>query len=576
MQAKTFAQLKKNLKQPPAEAKPIRAALLGDTATQFLGQALRGTGLDHGFNLEMWEADFDQVERQALDPGSELHAFRPEVVIVFLSAHKLLGKYNGTDRELRSNFSASQLAFIRQIHDSIRDASGAKVIFYNFPEIDDAVFGSHANKVESSFPFQLRKLNHELMALAATTPSLYLCDLSSIQNRLGRNAMFQPSIYVNAEMVLSIDALPEVAARTFELVAAMHGKVRKCVVLDLDDTLWGGVIGDDGIENIQLGHLGIGKAFTEFQYWLKKLRERGIVLAVCSKNTQSVAQEVFEKHPDMVLRLEDIAVFVANWDNKVDNIRRIQETLNIGFDSMVFIDDNPFERNMVRENIPGIAVPEMPQDPANYLEYLYALNLFETASFSEEDVERTRQYRVEAQRQQVREKFANEDEYLRSLEMLSRVEVFNKFNTPRVAQLSQRSNQFNLRTVRYTESDIARIAGSSTHVGISFGLEDKFGDHGIICATILEHKDDAAFIDTWFMSCRVLKRTLENFVLNTLVERAKEAGCARLVGEYVPTAKNEMVRDHYPNLGFQTANGHWVLDVANYKARESFIKTRAA
>jgi FkbH-like protein len=573
---KAFSELKRNLKNPASNLKAIRVALLGDTATQFLGEALRGMGVEHGFDLQIWEADFDQIERQVFDAGSELYEFKPEIVIVFLSTHKLLGRHGKLDRESQRGFAASQTELIVRIHESVDEKLRAKTVIYNFPEIDDAVFGSYANKVESSFPFQLRKLNYELMLIASTIPSLYLCDISSIQNRVGRGVMFQAAIYVNTEMVLTLDVLPEVAARTVELIAAMQGKVRKCLVLDLDDTLWGGVIGDDGIENIQLGELGIGKAFTEFQYWVKKLKERGVILAVCSKNTESVAKEPFESHPDMVLRLADIAVFVANWENKIDGIRRIQETLNIGFDSMVFLDDNPFERNMVRENIPGIAVPEMPEDPADYLEYLYSLNLFETASYSSEDAERTQKYQVEARRNEVREKFANEDDFLRSLDMLSRVEPFTKFNTPRVAQLSQRSNQFNLRTIRYTEADIARIAASTDRFGFSFTLEDKFGDHGMICAVVLDADGDAAFIDTWFMSCRVLKRGMERFVLNTLVDFAKSKGYARLVGEYLPTAKNAMVKDHYATLGFTAVGNRWELDIAAYEPAPTFIAAKPA
>jgi FkbH-like protein len=282
------------------------------------------------------------------------------------------------------------------------------------------------------------------------------------------------------------------------------------------------VIGDDGLEGIQLGHgLGIGKAFTEFQMWVKKLKQRGIILCVASKNNEDTAKEPFLHHPDMILRLDDIAVFQANWETKVDNIRTIQRILNIGFDSMVFLDDNPFERSMVRDNIPGITVPELPEDPGLYLEYLYSLNLFETASYSQADKDRTKQYQVEAQRVSLAKTFHNEADFLKSLAMVSTVEGFTRFNTPRVAQLSQRSNQFNLRTVRYTEEDIARLAADPTVIDLSFTLEDKFGDNGLIAVIIMRPQDaDTLFVDTWFMSCRVLKRGMENFTLNTMVRVA--------------------------------------------------------
>jgi FkbH-like protein len=572
---KNFTELKKNLKKDFSNLKHLKIAILGDSATQFIKQAIQGLGYDEGFNLEVWEADFNQIERQVFDPSSELYDYNPEIVIVFQSSHKLLGKYNKINPEQHLQFASNELESISNVYSNLTNNLNAKVIYYNYTEIDDSVFGNFSNKTESSFLFQLRKLNYELMVLASKTPNLFLCDLSSIQNLVGKSNFFQTSIYINTEMVLSIDVLPKVASKTLDLIKTINGVFKKCVILDLDNTTWGGIIGDDGIENIQVGSLGIGKAFTEFQYWIKKLKNRGVIVAVCSKNNESVAKEPFEKHPEMVLHLEDISVFIANWENKADNIRQIQSILNIGFDSMVFLDDNPFERNIVRENIPEICVPELPEDPADYLEYLYPLNLFETVSFSSEDTERTKLYQIEAQRVTVQQKFTNEDDFLQSLNMLSLIESFTKFNTPRVAQLSQRSNQFNLRTIRYTEADIDRVSMSSDFFTFAFTLEDKFGDNGLICVIILKHENKSTlFIDTWFMSCRVLKRGMENFVLNTITGFAKEKGYTYLKGEYISTAKNEMVKDHYLNLGFEQDDTEWKLDVENYTNRKSFINTK--
>ncbi|KAB6209814.1 HAD-IIIC family phosphatase, partial [Bacteroides xylanisolvens] len=342
--------------------------------------------------------------------------------------------------------------------------------------------------------------------------------------------------------------------------------------------VWGGIVGDDGWENIQVGHgLGIGKAFSEFQQWVKKLKKRGIIIAVCSKNDEKKAKEPFEKNPEMVLKLDDIAVFVANWENKANNIHTIQSILNISFDSMVFLDDNPFERNMVRENVAGVTVPELPEDPSDYLEFLYSQNLFETASYSEDDKERTKQYQVEAKRVSMQKSFTNDADFLKSLDMVSVVKGFDKFNIPRVAQLSQRSNQFNLRTVRYTDAEIFAIEKNDNYVTFSFTLKDKFGDNGLICVIILNKKNtETLFVDTWIMSCRVLKRGMENFALNTIVEWAKINGFKKIVGEYLPTAKNAMVEQHYPNLGFTKIEGgetmQYVLDVNSYKPFECYIK----
>jgi FkbH-like protein len=324
----------------------------------------------------------------------------------------------------------------------------------------------------------------------------------------------------------------------------------------------------------------VGKAFTDLQLWARHLKERGIILAVCSKNEEAIAKEPFEKHPDMVLGLEDIAVFSANWENKPDNIRRIRDILNIGMDSMVFLDDNPFEREMVRKEIPEITVPELPLDPAEYVPFLRAQNLFETASYSEEDAGRTQMYREEAGRKSLEIAYASEEEFLAGLEMKAVVSPFNKFNTPRVAQLSQRSNQFNLRTVRYTEKEIEEIAASPDHRTFAFNLEDKFGDYGLISAVILKRDGgrggDAFFIDTWIMSCRVLKRGVERFVLDRLASAAREAGARSLIGEYLPTPKNALVKDHYAGLGFRAADGRWVLSVESHPPTPTFINEIAA
>lgn len=569
----SFKELKRNLKKDVSGFPSIKIALLGDTATQLLAVAIRGMGYSRGYNIELFEADFNQIERQVMDPNSDLHNFRAQYTIVFQSTHKLLEKYSLMSSAQQANLSEQRLGFVQTLCNSV----SGRIIYYNYPEIDDAVFGSYANKVSTSFLYQIRKLNFELMNLAQEHPNLFICDLASLQNKFGRDNMFDSSVYVSTEMVLSIDDLPYVASRTMDIVCAAEGKIKKCLILDLDNTVWGGIVGDDGWENIQVGHgLGIGKAFTEFQQWVKKMRNRGIIIAVCSKNDEEKAKEPFEKNPEMVLQLDDIAVFVANWNNKADNIRSIQSILNIGFDSMVFLDDNPFERNMVRENIPDITVPELPEDPGEYLEYLYSLNLFETISYSNADSDRTKQYQVEAQRAMLQHNFTNEGDFLQSLEMVSDVRGFEAFNIPRVAQLSQRSNQFNLRTVRYTEAEIEAISKDERYANFSFTLSDKFGDNGLIAVVILREQNvDTLFIETWLMSCRVLKRGMEHFVLNTIVAYAKEKGYKRIIGEYLPSAKNKMVEKHYPDLGFSKIESvdstQYALDVEEYQNMECYI-----
>ena len=569
----TLNELKKILKNDNSGLPVLKLALLGDTATQFLATAIKGIGIERGYNIDLFEAEYNQIEQQIFDPTSELNSFDAQFVVVFQSTHKLNEKYSLMPSDSWGTLAEQRIEFVKTICEVIK----VPVIYFNYSEIEDTVFGSYANKVSNSFSYQVRKLNYELMNLTQVFSNLFICDLAGLQNKFGRDFIFNPSIYTSTEMILSLDAVPYVASRVMDIVAALQGKVKKCLILDLDNTLWGGIIGDDGLEGIELGHgLGIGKAFSEFQMWIKKLKNRGIIICVCSKNDEAKAKEPFEKHPDMILKLEDISVFMANWESKVDNIRMIQKILNIGFDSMVFLDDNPFERNVIRENISGIIVPELPEDPAYYLEYLYSLNLFETASYSVADKDRTKQYQVQAERVAFSKTFANEDDYLKSLNMVSKVEGFNNFNIPRVAQLSQRSNQFNLRTVRYSDVDIKALSEDSNSICLAFSLEDKFGDNGLIAVVIMKKQDaETLFIDTWFMSCRVLKRGMENFTLNTIVSAAKNKGYKKIIGEYLPTPKNEMVKDHYANLGFtkikEAETAKFLLEVENYETKSCFI-----
>lgn len=568
----TFNELKKNLNKDFSTLPRRRLALVGDSATQFLAKAIKASGYAEKLNFEIFEAEFGQMDTQLLDPGSDLYRFNPEFVVVYPCAEKLWERFTTTEPRERPGFSDQILAQIHAWWKTVAQHSQAKVIHFNFVELNDGVFGHFAAKTTASFPYQIKRLNLELMNLAQREKHVFIADVAGLAAQVGYAHAHDPRLSATSKIALALDFLPTAAKAVVDIAKAVSGSVKKCLVLDLDNTVWGGVIGDDGIENIQIGELGMGHAFDALQRWARELKQRGIILAVCSTNNEEIAKKPFRDHPDMILRLEDIAIFVANWDNKVDGIKRIQQTLNIGFDSMVFLDDSPFERNLVRALLPELVVPELPEDPALFVPYLLSLNLFETASFSEEDRHRTGQYQQEAARAEAQRAFTSIDDYLANLNMVSAVSGFDDFTVPRVAQLTQRSNQFNLRTVRYTEADIERIRKSVDFIPFAFHLRDKFGDYGLIGLVILRRlTDEAVFIDTWIMSCRVLKRGMEQFTLNRLVEQARQHGFNRLIGEYLPTAKNGIVKDLYAELGFAASNGKWELDLQGFNPLKTFI-----
>lgn len=567
-----FLQLKKNCKKDMSNLPTYKVAIMGDCATQHLATAVKGYGFEEGLGLNVLDTDYNQILAQTYDDQSELYTFEPATILIVNCVEMLYTKYAETESSERSQFAGKMFEQMANVWDTILSKGTMKILQFNYAELDDKTFGNYGNKVESSFLWQVRKLNLLLMEGAAARGNVYIVDVASLQNEVGRNVFHDEKLYYIAKMPFSMDILPRIAKEVLTIVRTIRGQFKKCVVLDLDNTLWGGVVGDDGLEGIQVGELGIGHAFQEFQTWLKELKKRGILLAVCSKNDEDKAKEPFEKHPEMVLRLEDIAMFVANWEDKASNIRTIQETLNIGMDSLVFVDDNPFERGVVHSLIPEITVPEMPEDPALYVSYLRSLNLFETGSYSAEDAGRTKQYQEEAGRVTLQKQFANYDEYLANLEMQAEAKPFDSFHYPRIAQLTQRSNQFNLRTIRYSEEDIERIALDDHYVTLYYTLKDKFGDHGLISVVIMEKDGEALFVNTWLMSCRVLKRGMEEFIVSKMISVAKELGYQKVIGEYIKTPKNAMVEKIYEKMGFTPlSDGRYEVNVADFQPGKTYI-----
>ena len=570
--SKTLRQLARQV-NPESNHKITKFAILGNRSTQFLSKFIQQSAKIQGIHAEIYESDYNQVEAEILNPHSALYQFQPQFVFVVHSLGKLRGDFYDLSLENKNDFNQSFLAQREMLCQTLLNHLSAHIILTNFELSFDGVFGNFANKTRAAFPNQLRRINTGLMDLAEKISQVHILDIAAMGSQLGLSALQNPELYINADIPYATDSEAKIAWEFVSIVSVIQGKFKKCLIMDLDNTLWGGIIGDDGMAGIQIGNLGIGKAFTEIQKWAKQLKERGIILAICSKNQEDIAKEPFERHPEMVLKLDDIAVFVANWSNKADNIRYIQSVLNIGFDSMVFLDDNPAERALVRENLPEIEVPELPEDPAYYLPYLSSLNLFETNSFSGEDKIRNKQYQEEAKRKSTEETFIDMNDFLKSLNMQGEIRPFQEINVPRIAQLSQRSNQFNLRTVRYSETDILRIKGSSDYLHYEVSLNDKFGQYGLISLVILEKKNASTlFIDTWIMSCRVLKRRVENYVLNHLVEEARKLGFNRIWGEYLPTEKNEIVKDFYSELGFSLLeNGVWELEVDGFDSIDHWI-----
>lgn len=556
-----FLAIKRNLRKDYSTFKSFRLGLLSDASSQFLVQALRGLAYDYSIDLQIYKPVVGNIH-QELKKDSDLLKFNPEGVLHYHSLPVLKSRFYKTDLVSRTNFATD---FLAELQSSLAFLSAQHIqhIFANFLEVEiDAVFGLSGFQNQNSFAFQLSAINSGLVSLAKQNKSLALFQLPTNH--------FDPTFYYSSQADISFEVLPKVAQSVLQLLNARLGAVKKCVVIDLDNTIWGGIVGDDGWENLEIGLLGRGKVFSDIQTWLKELKNRGILLAVCSKNEEANAKEVFLKHPDMVLRMEDFALFVANWKPKNETILEIANSLNIGIDSLVFLDDNPAERELVASTLPAVAVPDLPNDSSLWLSFLQKENLFETIGATIEDANRTKMYQTLQKRKTEQLIHASLDDYLASLQMKVKILAFDSFTLPRVAQMLQRTNQFNLRTIRHSESDLRQMIDSDHYRGFAFSLSDKFGDEGIVSALLLKIETDRLFIDSWVMSCRVFGRELEFLVFNKMLEESKKLNLD-IFAEYMPTAKNQMVKTLLSTLGFEETAKGFVLKSASQIAKSHYI-----
>jgi FkbH-like protein len=552
----------------------LRIALLADISTQHLVPLLRVLFAAHGIDAELYEAGFDTIHLEAYDAQSALYSFSPQIIVILQSIAKLRARYYETSE--RDAFARVQADDIENVWRTIQSRLTVPIIQSNFAVPFERPYGNFGTKVAGDLQGTVSEVNREVALRARAHASVFICDVDQISSWIGRRQFFDERMWALAKSLCSLEALPEVAQSIVDIALATVGRAIKCVVLDLDNTLWGGVVGDDGLEGIGLGDLDDGGAFRSLQLFMRELWRRGILLAVCSKNNEEIARRVFREHPDMVLREEHIAVFVANWDDKATNIAKIREKLNIGYDAMVFLDDNPFERNLVRQLIPQIIVPELPEDPGLYVRAVSELNLFESAGRSDLDAQRTEMYQTQEKRGAEMQRFTDVKEYLRSLETVIFMRSFEARDLARIAQLIQRSNQFNLTTRRYSEAQCQALMNDPQLLTFSVNVRDRFGDFGLIAVGVLRKCPGYLEIDTFLMSCRVLQRGVEQYAMNRIFEYAREGNFERVVGRYIPTAKNVMVEGFYRQFGFEqtsTAAGEgveWSLETRRYVPQEVF------
>jgi FkbH-like protein len=551
-----------------APMSPFSLAILSNTTFDFIAATLPAAAARHGVALDVWLAPLGQIEQEAFNPGSELYAARRDAVLLGVD-HRWLGLEGAAlqaDPEARVQEALERL---RGVVGAIAQA-GSTAIVPTLAAPPGSLFGSYDRRVARSARAMADRINAALPALCAETGAVLL-DVAAVAELVGLARWSDAPAYNLYKLPFASDAVPLYCDHVGRLLGAMRGKSRKCLVLDLDNTCWGGVVGDDGLEGLCISGPE-GEGFLAVQQTALDLKARGVVLAVCSKNNDETARSAFREHPDMLLRESDIAVFQANWEDKPSNLEAIARTLEIGLDALVFLDDNGAERAQVRAALPMVATPELPADPALYSATLLAAGYFEAVAFSEEDRLRSESYAANAQRAEVLSRSRNLEDYLASLDMEIGFAPFDAVNRARIAQLINKTNQFNLTTRRHTEAEVAAMERGGAAFTLQARLSDRYGDFGMIGVIIANEAAASTWeVDTWLMSCRVLGRQVEQAMLAELAAAASAAGVTTLAATYVPTPKNGMVADHYDKLGFtreaETADGvrRYSLDVASFR-----------
>lgn len=537
---------------------PWRLAVLGSSTTTQLLPLLRLHAYRRGLRLETYEAPFGLFRQEVLDPASALYAFKPQTVLFFVD-----------HRDAGTGPAEAQAQGWESLWALLKERAGCSVVMNNFAAPAERAWGNLEGGQADRGLGRLRRLN-ALLAERARGGVLVL-DAEHLSGVVGKERWHDARFWHHSRQAMSFEALARYAAEAAALVAALAGRSRKVLVVDLDNTLWGGVVGEDGVQGLKLDGPE-GEPFVEFQRYLKALKERGVLLAVASKNDPGTASEPFKSRPEMVLRLEDFSAIEIGWGQKADSLKRIAAKLNVGVDALAFVDDTPMEREAVRNFLPEVAVVDLPEDPVGYVHALDSARLFEPAAVSAEDAARAAHFASEAARETLKASAPDLAGFLKGLGMRAEAGPFVEADLERVVQLFNKTNQFNLTTRRVAEPQVRAWLADPAVFTLSARLSDRYGDYGLVACLTAREETGALVVADWLMSCRVLGRGLEQLCFNRLLAEARRRGAKSLVGTRQETPKNGLTANLYTSLGFSPDGpGRWRLDVSSAAPKEVFI-----
>jgi len=558
--------------KPAKELKRLRVGLLPSFTLKGVGETLLVKGREMGLDVESYCCSYGQHALEALDSKSGLYKFSPDIVFLFVDLQTLLGdaffKPYAVSDESRRNFVASKLSELKLVVAAIEKNSKAKIVVHNFEVPSYSPLGILETKSQFGFLESVRALNAGLAETFRNNSRVFVFDYDSFCSRLGKDGVDWKSYYLG-DLKLSLQRVPALCDEYLTYLRTLASLSKKCIVLDLDNTLWGGIVGEDGFDGIALGPTPQGRPFWEFQKMLVALLERGIILAVNSRNNPKDALKVLREHPYCVLKEKDFACLKINWSDKVSNMKEIAKEVNIGLDSLVFFDDDKANRQVMRAALPPVLTVELPSDPALYCATLQSLRVFDSFQLTEEDAGRGKLYAQERQRQELHNVASDLSEFLAGLGTVVSIERATSFSIPRIAQLCGKTNQFNMTTRRYSEDQVKAFASSKKFEVYSIRVQDNFGDNGITGAVILEKAASTWRVDSFLLSCRVIGRKVEDAVLHFIVAQAAKAGANNIVGEFIATEKNEPAKGFYSSSGFKLASKTKAAKAPNLKAKKN-------
>jgi FkbH-like protein len=555
-----------------------KIAFLSGSTTSHIKNFLNLFLMKKRIQADFWESEYNQYFSDAVMGNRSLYDFKPQIIILYQSVRNITHFPSpGDPSEKVQEQISSEIFKIQQIIEGIKKNYQCTIIINNFEYLNFRTLGNLDGSNSCGKTAFIRELNNSLNRLINQWPGVYLNDQNYLSSLVGLDHWHDSSWWCLYKYSSSLASFPYIAESLSAVIQSILGLSKKNLILDLDNTLWGGVIGDDGVNGIQLGpDTAEGESYLDFQTYCLSLKERGVILSVCSKNELSNALAGLSKD-DSQLKPNSFSSIKANWDRKDLNIFSMSQELNLGLDSFVFIDDNPTERQIVQQNLPDVSVPDVGSDVTNFKKYIDRNYYFEPISISTDDLNRSQMYEESKVRKNLEQQFTNYDDYLASLELEAEIKPFQAEYLERITQLINKTNQFNLTTKRMTIEEVERNRSDNNVITIYARLKDKFGDNGLVSVLIADIRDKTAFVSLWLMSCRVLKKDLEKLMLDKLVEYSMDKKLFSIQGQYIPTLKNQMVESHYQNLGFnkiKEINGetYWLLDISNYKPLNKYIR----